>query len=123
MLHVLLIDKGSRTLHVDLRLPATAPATIERLLAPSPYSRTGVTLNGQQLNYAGNWLGTPRAETVAASPRGGYGLTLPRHSEALVSVPLAAAPSRGPAVSKHHRRVAVAKHAVLAVGLNRSRQH
>ena len=89
ILHVLLIDKGSRTAQVDLRLPATAPAAVQRLLAASPYSRTGVTLNGQELNSAGDWTGTPTIERITPGPRGGYELTLPRHSAALVSVPLA----------------------------------
>ncbi len=116
ILHVLLIDKGSRTVRVDLRLPTSATGTVQRLLAPSPYSRSGVTLNGQQLNYADNWTGTPRAETIVPGARGGYELTVPRRSAALISVRLGGA-------SEHHRRVAVSKHAVLAVGLDRPRKH
>jgi Glycosyl hydrolase family 79 C-terminal beta domain len=116
ILHVLLIDKGRRTVRVDLRLPTSATGTVQRLLAPSPYSRSGVTLNGQQLNYAGDWTGTLRAETIVPGASGGYELTVPRRSAALISVRLGGA-------SEHHRRVAVAKHAVLAVGLNRPREH
>jgi Glycosyl hydrolase family 79 C-terminal beta domain len=122
ILHVLLIDKGSRTVRVDLRLPASATGTVQRLLAPSPYSRTGVTLNGQQLNHAGDWTGTQRTEQLAPNMRGGYELTVPRHSAALLSVPLPP-PARRRAASEHHRRVAVTKHAVLAVGLDRPRKH
>jgi hypothetical protein len=123
ILHVLLIDKGSRSVRVDLRLPATATGTVERLLAPSPYSRSDVTLNGQQLNYAGEWTGTPRTETVAPGLGGGYEVTVPRRSAALMSVPLGVATSRSGAASEHHGRVAVAKHAVLAVRLHRAGKH
>jgi hypothetical protein len=119
ILHVLLIDKGTRTVHVAVRLPASATGTVERLLAPSAYSRSGVTLNGQQLNYAAEWTGTPSTETIAPGARGGYELTVYRRSAALMSVQLG---SPRP-VSEHHRRVSVTKHAVLAVGLDRPRKH
>jgi hypothetical protein len=123
ILHVLLVDKGSRTVRVDLRLPTHSTGTVQRLLAPSPYSRSGVTLDGQQLNYAGDWTGTPRTEALAPSARGGYELTVARRSAALVSVPLTKAAPRRNRSPEHHRRVAVTKHAVLAVGLDRPRQH
>jgi hypothetical protein len=125
ILHVLLIDKGSRSVRVDLRLPAHATGTVQRLLAPSPYSRSGVTLDGQALNYAGDWTGTPHTEAIAPGPRGGYELTVTRRSAALMSVPLtrATAPALRGSASEHHRRVAVTNHAVLAVGLDRPRKH
>jgi hypothetical protein len=123
ILHVLLIDKGSRSVRVALRLPTSATGTVQRLLAPSAYSHSGVTLDGQRLNHAGEWTGTPRTEKIAADLRGGYTLTVPRRSAALLSVPLAPARSHRRAVSKHHGRVAVTKHAVLAVGLDRPRKH
>jgi hypothetical protein len=129
ILHVLLIDKGSRTARVDVRVRATGAASVQRLLAPSPYSRTGVTLNGQRLDSASHWTGTPRTDTIAPSASGGgYVLTLARRSAALMSLRLLAA-HRGPAVtrrrrsSEHHRRVPVPQNAVLAVGLDRSRKH
>jgi hypothetical protein len=122
ILHMLLIDKSNRTLRIDLRLPASGPASVERLLAPSPYARSGVTLDGQQLNWAGYWSGRPRTELVTAGPRG-YVVTLPRRSAALVSVRLAAPTRHRRRASKHHGRVAVAKHAVLAVRLHRARKH
>ncbi len=126
ILHVLLIDKGSRTVRVDIRVPATASATVQRLLASSPYSRSGITLNGQQLNYAGDWTGTAGNETLAPGPRGGYDVTVPRHSAALMIVPLATsrhATAHRRTASEHHGRVAVTKHPVLAVGLHRTRKH
>jgi Glycosyl hydrolase family 79 C-terminal beta domain len=132
ILHVLLINKGNRTAQVHLHLPASAPASVQRMLAPSAYSRSGVTLNGQQLNWAGYWAGTQRTETITPGVRG-YQVTVPRRSAALVGVSLRppARPvvtattihSTTGAVSKHHRGVAVAKHSVLAVGLHRSRKH
>ena len=48
-LHVLLINKGSHPVSVALQLPATGAATVQRLLAPSVTARSGVTLDGQQL--------------------------------------------------------------------------
>jgi hypothetical protein len=123
ILHVLLIDKGSRTVRFVLRLPASSTGNVQRLLAPSPYSRSGETLDGQQLNYAGDWTGPPRTERVAPGVSGGYELTLPRRSAALLSVPLAPARPRRRRGSEHHRRVAVTKHAVLAVSLDRPRKH
>jgi Glycosyl hydrolase family 79 C-terminal beta domain len=134
VLHVLLLDKGKRTARFDLHLPAGGPATVQRLLAPSPYSRSGVTLDGQRLNAAGYWVGAPTTETVTRGPGGGYVITLPRRSAALVAVRLGSARRVGssgrlglsgpkPAVSEHHGRVAVSKHAVLAVRLHRSRKH
>ncbi|MBV9001572.1 MAG: hypothetical protein JO304_21125 [Solirubrobacterales bacterium] len=123
LLHVLLIDKSSRAARVDLHLPATASASVQRLLAPSPYSRWGVTLNGQHLTYLGHWAGTPRTEHVTAGSRGGYTLLVPRHSAAMVTVRIGAPGTTRRVISKHHRRVAVTKHAVLAVGLDRPRKH
>jgi hypothetical protein len=123
ILHVLLIDKGRHAVQVRLRLPTSAPASIQRLLAPSPYSRSGVTLNGQQLNYAARWTGTQRTRTIFAGTRG-YAVVVPEHSAALLSVAIhTPRKTHRRVVSEHHRRLAVAQHAVLADGLNRSRKH
>ena len=84
-LHVLVIDKGSRAVRIDLRLPVGRAATVQRLLAPAAYSRSAVTLDGQQLGRDARWYGQHRAETLVPGPRG-YRLTLPRWSAALVSV-------------------------------------
>jgi hypothetical protein len=86
-LHVLVIDKGDHNVRVDLRLPATAPATVQRLLAPSARSTSGVTLAGQQLGSTATWTGTTRTDTITPTRRG-YVLTVPRLSAALVGVPL-----------------------------------
>src|SRR5205085_4793117 len=62
VLHVLLIDKGERSVRVVLRLPARGPATVVRLLAPSPRSTSRVTLAGRRLNSVGGWEGSPVAQ-------------------------------------------------------------
>ena len=84
-LHVLLINKGPQRLHVSLQLPATAPATIERLLAPSPSARQGVTLGGQRLDHDARWTG-PRVIEVLRRAHRRYAVVLPRYSAALLSV-------------------------------------
>ncbi len=87
VLHVLLIDKSRRPVSVDLRLPAGAPATVQRLLAPSPSSTRGVTLAGQRLGPDGRWRGRPAIETVAHRP-GGYRVSVPGYSAVMLSVKL-----------------------------------
>ena len=84
-IRVLLINKSSRPLTVTLRLPASAPARIERLLAPSVRSTSGVTLGGQWLGPGGKWLGRPAVETIP-SRAGRYELELPRDSAAMLGV-------------------------------------
>ncbi|MBV8219050.1 MAG: hypothetical protein JO325_11345, partial [Solirubrobacterales bacterium] len=98
VLHVLLIDKGNHDLQVDLHLPATGPATVQRLTAPSASSTSGETLDGQRIGPEGNWIGTRQVGTIAAG-RQGYVLTIPRQSEALVGVRLGSAPRH----AAHHR--------------------
>jgi hypothetical protein len=90
LLHVLLIDKGRTSARVVIRLPSSGAATIQRMLAPSAWSRSDVTLEGKQLGADGSWGGPPVTET--SKPRhGGYDVTVPRFSAALVTVPLAPA--------------------------------
>jgi len=104
ILHVLLIDKGNRNLQVDLHLPATGPATVQRLLAPSASSTSGETLDGQRIGPEGTWIGTRQVGTIIAG-RQGYVLTIPRRSEALVGVRL------GSVHDAVHHRTAVRHHA------------
>ncbi len=87
VLHVLLIDKSPGRVSVDLRLPASAEATVQRLLAPSLRSTTGVTLAGQQFGPAGRWTGRRVTQTVRRRA-GGYRLSVPGSSAALLSVKL-----------------------------------
>ncbi len=86
-LHVLLMDKGAKSVTVSLNLPATRAATIERLLAPSPRSTRGERLDGQYLDFNGNWRGK-RVTEIAEPVANRYLVTLPRYSAALVTVPL-----------------------------------
>ncbi|HEX4008744.1 MAG TPA: glycosyl hydrolase family 79 C-terminal domain-containing protein [Solirubrobacteraceae bacterium] len=84
-LHVVLIDKGRRSVRVALRLPATATATVQRLQAPSAASQNGVTVGGQSLATDGSWQGTATLQTVPHRTDG-YAVDLRRQSAALLSV-------------------------------------
>jgi hypothetical protein len=84
-LHVLLIDKGPRSAIVNLDLPATEPATVQRLLAPSVSSRSGVTLAGQAIGEHGGWRGRRQIERVR-SEADHYAVTVSPYSAALLSV-------------------------------------
>ena len=88
ILHVLLINKGSATATVALRLPAVGPASVQRLLAPSVTARSGVTLDGQTLGRHATWRGRPSKEAVSPSVNG-YVLSVPATSAALVTARLA----------------------------------
>ncbi len=85
ILHVLVLDKSNRAVRVDLRLPATGPATVQRLLAPSASATAGETLDGQRLGPDATWVGARQIETITRGA-GGYVLTVPRRSAALVGV-------------------------------------
>jgi hypothetical protein len=87
-LHVLILNKGPSAVKVNLNLPDTGPARVERLLAPSPRPRSGVTLGGQWLDRNGIWRGTPQRQAVGEVDHR-YSLSLPRYSAALLSVRLA----------------------------------
>jgi hypothetical protein len=92
-LHVLLINKGPRSATVSLGIPASGPATLERLLAPSVSAHNGMTLAGQSLDANGNWSGKRRIESVA--PRAGrYLVGAPPYSATLLSVGLGPASVR-----------------------------
>lgn len=84
-LHVLVIDKGPKAARIELRLPGANDATVERLLAPSPSARSGVTLAGRSLSARATWS-AGSADTISPSS-GGYELAVPPFSAALVSVP------------------------------------
>lgn len=97
VLHVLVINKSDHAAGVDLRLPATRPATVERLLAASARSRAGVTLGGQQLAHDGRWHGQLVSQTLTRGARG-YELKIRGVSAALLTVhvrPLALATHPG----------------------------
>jgi hypothetical protein len=98
LLHVLVIDKGGRAVRLELRLPASDPASVVRLLASSPRSTSGVTLGGRRLGRRGEWEGTPVVQTVTRSGAG-YELTVPRWSELMLAVRLAPGASAAARVS------------------------
>lgn len=85
VLHVLLINKGSRGANVLLRIPGAALAGVERLVAPSPASKAGETLNGQTLTAAGIWRGRANHEVITPGPDG-YTVRVPAASAALLLV-------------------------------------
>ena len=87
-LHVLLINKGPRSVRFRLSIPTRGTASVQRLVAPSVRSSSGETLDGQRLGPAGTWTGSRQTAQVMRT-RHGYGLVLPRFSEALVSARLA----------------------------------
>jgi hypothetical protein len=84
-LHVLLVNKDSRSATVDIRRAGTSDATVQRLRAPSAGATSGETLNGQTLAPDGTWTGTPSRELLPPSARG-YVLSVPPASAALVSI-------------------------------------
>ena len=84
-LHVLLIDKSRRSERVSLRLPAIGTAHVQRLIAPSATTQSGVSLGGLALAANGDWRG--RAEDQTLTPRGGgYAVSVRSMSAALISV-------------------------------------
>jgi hypothetical protein len=84
-LRVLLIDKGPRAAVLNLDVPATRPAQVQHLLAPSVRSRSGVTLAGQTLGQDGRWSGSRDIERVT-SRADHYSFSLSPYSAALFSV-------------------------------------
>ena len=86
-MHVLLLDKGPRSVRVRLELPFTGGANVQRLTAPNVTSTGEVTLGNQHLTRAGTWAGTPRTETVASTAKG-YVISVPRYSAALITAQL-----------------------------------
>jgi hypothetical protein len=91
VLHVLLIDKSNRSAAVDLHLPALGPATVERLLAPSVRSRSGVTLAGRELGDDDRWHGRLTRQIIHPGAHG-YELTIAATSAVLLRVQLRPGP-------------------------------
>jgi hypothetical protein len=84
-LHVVLIDKGRRSARVSLRLPSRGRVAVQRLLAPSARSLTGVTLGGRELGADGRWQGLTARQTLTARS-GSYAITVRSMSAALLTV-------------------------------------
>ena len=87
--HVLLINKSTEPVNVDLQLPSMTDATVERLRAPSARATAGVTFDGQRLGPNASWLGQRVAQRIRRKATG-YWIAVPRFSAALVSVQLVA---------------------------------
>ncbi len=84
VLNTLLINKSGRSMRVNLRIPVRGRGTVQRLLAPSPAAKSGVTLNGQHLGRSDTWEGRLVIATIAPG-RNGYELTVPAFSAALAT--------------------------------------
>ena len=89
-LKVLMINKGRRSALIKLHLPTSSPAFVQRLLAPSASSTSGVTLEGQHLNHQAEWQGKVTLETLRPARNGSYVLRVRGESAALLAVPVAA---------------------------------
>lgn len=83
-MHVLLLDKGQRSVRMTLNVPATGPATVERLLAPSAAAREGETFAGQHLGDDVEWKGRRVVETTTRGAHG-YPVTIRGISAALLT--------------------------------------
>jgi hypothetical protein len=86
---VLLInDSLTRSARAQLRAPVAAgPAAVERLRAGSAYATSGVTLGGESFGPGTATGVLPSPQTTVLVPRsGGYTLTLPAASAALVTL-------------------------------------
>ena len=88
-LNVLLINKGPESARITLHLPSRNRAFVERLLAPSASSTSGVTLEGQHLNHQANWQGRLKLQVLRPTRGGSYVVSVRGESAALVTVPVA----------------------------------
>jgi hypothetical protein len=94
-LHVVVVDRGPRSVRVAMRLPAQGPAYVQRLSAPSAASIGGVTFAGQRLDATGRWSGHLTIGRVNAR-RGRYTVDVRRRSAVLVSVAVLPGALRSP---------------------------
>jgi hypothetical protein len=85
--HIVLINPGRSARQLELSVAGgTGAATVARLQAPSLGATSGVTLAGMRIGAAtGTLSGTPATSTVQPGS-GGYGVSLPAHSAAIVSL-------------------------------------
>ena len=84
---VLLINKGRSAAAVSLHVgEARGAARIQRLLAPSVSSDSGVTFGGQWIGADGRWHGRRRIELVRAQARA-YRFLVTGYSAAVVRLP------------------------------------
>jgi hypothetical protein len=83
-----LIDKGAQAATVQLHLPTTGTATVQRLLAPAASSDTHLTLAGQRLSGTVRWRGKRVIQEVA-SQSGRYSVRISGLSATLLTVRVA----------------------------------
>jgi hypothetical protein len=88
-LNVLVVNKGRGWARITLHLPTSRRGFVERLLAPSASSTSGVTLEGQHLNHQAIWQGRPKVQLLRPTRDGSYVLWVRGESAALVTVPVA----------------------------------
>ncbi len=88
-LNVLLINKGRGSARITLKLPTSRRGFVQRLLAPSASSTSGVTLRGQYLNHQAMWQGRPKVQLLRPTRGESYVLSVRGESAALVTVPVA----------------------------------
>lgn len=88
-LKMLVINKGPSPALITLHLPTRSRAFVQRLLAPSASSTSGVTLDGQQLGHDGFWQGKQTMQTLSPTGNGSYVLRVRGQSAALLTVPVA----------------------------------
>lgn len=104
-LKLLMINKGRRSALIHLHLPTSSRAFVERLLARSAASTSGVTLGGEQLNHQAEWQGkhgpasvlpgSENLETLSPTRNGSYVVRVRGESAALLTVPVAASTLAG----------------------------
>ena len=94
-LKVLMINKGRTSALIHLRLPTNSRAFVERLLAPSASSTSGVTLEGQQFNHQAEWQGKEILQTLTPAQDGSYAVRVGGESAAILTVPVSASTLNG----------------------------
>jgi len=90
-IHVVLINDDAAHSHaISLRIAgATQPASVERLLAPSPTASSGVTIGGQSFgSVTTTGLLTGQSNIADVTPKAGvYSVTMRPASAALLTLP------------------------------------
>jgi hypothetical protein len=84
-LRIVLLNKGTGPERVLLRVARDGTGAVQRLLGASIRTRSQVTLAGQEIDRTGSWKGRFTVSPTSWSA-GGYTVTLPPFSGALVSL-------------------------------------
>jgi hypothetical protein len=86
---VLINDSGTQAFATQIQAAGAAqPASVERLQAPSAYATSGVKIGGRTFDprTTSGTLGPPRT-TLSQPSAGGYPVTMPPASAALITIP------------------------------------